>query len=476
MNMRYRNLRLIGLLFAMILPLQFAACGGGTGTPTPSNKDFPVVVFSDIHFNPLYDPSLFKKLVSADAGEWAGIFQTSGMKGPSAWGADTNYPLLVLALAGIQRNMGSCPLVIFTGDLLGHYLPQTFFSLYDPDNASHPTPEDVAAMKAFTDKTVAFVMQQVRSSVGAVPVMFALGNADSYTGLGPDSSFLSNTAEMFYSQFVNGTIDQQTFLNTYKSGGYYSAEPSGTNLTVIGLNTFEFSPAFKDVHAEAVAAELSWFDATLASAKARGRKVWLLMHVPPGADKYSTAQSVDADGHITTATMMWNQDYQNRFLDILAKYPGLIALTLTAHTHMDEYRIMSPGNVAETTPSVAPYFGNNPAFKVFTISSDTWKATDYTSLNYDLATTPEQFSRYYTFSAEYLMQGYLDDSLARLYPALVSNHDKRKFYRDGYFSGHNYTVPLGTTFDPITDKTWPVYWCGIGKMGQQELMDCVNSY
>jgi hypothetical protein len=74
------------------------------------------------------------------------------------------------------------------------------------------------------------------------------------------------------------------------------------------------------------------------------------------------------------------------------------------------------------------------------------------------------------------MQGYLDDSLARLYPALVSNHDKRKFYRDGYFSGHNYTVPLGTTFDPITDKTWPVYWCGIGKMGQQELMDCVNSY
>ena len=93
------------------------------------------------------------------------------------------------------------------------------------------------------------------------------------------------------------------------------------------------------------------------------------MHVPPGADKYSTALSADSNGHITTASMMWNQDYQTSFLQILSKYPGLITQTLTAHTHMDEYRIMSPGNLADTTPSIAPYFGNNPAFKVFTFSA-----------------------------------------------------------------------------------------------------------
>jgi hypothetical protein len=474
--MRYKGFRFLGLILALILQLQLAACGGGDGNPATPGGSFPVVVFSDIHFNPFYDRSLFSALNAADAGQWAGIFRTSGVTGPSAWGSDTNYPLFVIALAGIQRNLGACPLVVFTGDLLGHNLPQTFYSLYDPEHASHPTPEDVAAMKAFTDKAVAFVMQQVRSSVGAVPVVFALGNADSYTGLGPDSGFLSNTAEMFYSQFVNGTVDHQTFLDTYKSGGYYSAEPAGTNLMVIGLNTFEFSPIFGKLHENAVKAELAWFDAKLASARVGGKKVWLLMHVPPGADKYSTAQSVDSGGHITTATMMWNQDYQNRFLEILSKYPGLIALTLTAHTHMDEYRIMSPGNVADTTPSIAPYFGNNPAFKVFTISSDTLRATDYASLNYDLATTPEQFNRYYTFSTAYLLHGFLGDSLARLYPALATSQAKRAVYRESYFSGHNYIVPPDNTFNPITDKTWPVYWCGIGHMDEQGLIDCVNSY
>ena len=97
-------------------------------------------------------------------------------------------------------------------------------------------------MVAFTDKTVAFFMQQVRSAVGNIPVFFALGNADSYTGLGPDSTFLFNNAQAYYTQFVNGTVDQQTFLNTFTSGGYYTADPPGTNLRIIGLNTFEFLP------------------------------------------------------------------------------------------------------------------------------------------------------------------------------------------------------------------------------------------
>lgn len=468
------GIRLLALIFVLALQLQLAACGGSG--PAVNGGSFSVVVFSDIHFTPFYDPSLFSALNAADASQWAGIFQTSGIKGPSPWGADTNYPLLVLALSGIKQNLGASPLVLFTGDMLGHDLPQQFFSLYDPPNASKPTPADIAAMKAFTDKVVSFVLQQVRASVGNIPVMFAVGNADSYTGLGPDGSFLAATAETYYTQLVNGTVDHETFVHDFTSGGYYAAEPPGTNLMVIGLNTFEFSPDFDNIYADAVAAQLAWFDNTLNSAWKRWKKVWLLMHVPPGADKYSTAQSADANGHITTATMMWKQDYQKKFMQIVAKYPGLITQTLTAHTHMDEYRIMSPGNVADTTPSIAPYFGNNPAFKVFTISSATLRPTDYTALNYDLATTPEKFDRYYTFSQTYLMQDYLDDALTQLYPELATDSAKQASYRGIYFSGHNYTVPLVDTFNPITDKTWPVYWCGIKFMDEQSLVACVNSY
>ena len=478
MHTRCRCVRLFSLISALMLLMQLAACGD-SGT-SATNNSFPVVVFSDIHFDPFYDPSLFEALNAADVGQWEDIFRTSTIAGPSPWGSDTNYPLLTLALSSIKQNLGASPLIIFTGDILGHGLPIQY---YEKTHGDPLNPADVAAMKAFLRKTAAFVMQQIRASAGNIPVMFVLGNSDSYSDIEPaDSGFFSDTAELYYTEFVSGAADHQTFITDFTNGGYYAAEPAGTNVMVIGLNTYEFSPFFNDKYADAVSAQLNWLDNRLASAQAKGKKVWLLMHVPPGADKFSTAKSVDSNGHISTATMMWNQDYQGSqdhqgsFLQILSKYPGVITQTLTAHTHMDEYRIISPGNVAVTTPSIAPYFGNNPAFKVFTFSRATLKATDYTTMNYDLATMPGQFNRYYTFSTAYLMDGYLSDSLLQLYPLLFSHNAKQQLYRGNYFSGHNYTIPVGNELSPITDKTWPVYWCGIGHMDEQGLIDCVNSY
>ena len=471
-SFEYRKFCSVFIISMLIFSLS-GCTGTGNGNNT-TNNNFPVVVFSDVHFNPFYDPSLFTTLVAKDADHWATVFQTSPITAPSVWGADTNYPLLVIALSSIKQNLGTSPLIIFTGDILGHNFPKTFFELYGSQNP--PSDADVAAMKAFADKTVSFFMEQVRSTVGDIPVMFAVGNSDSYIGALPEPSFLSNTAELYYTQFLNGTVDHQTFLNTFTSGGYYSAEPAGMNLMLIGLNTVMFNYDFGDTLKSAVDAELAWFDLQLAQAQVAGKKVWLLMHIPPGADKNATAQSVDANGHITAATMMWNQDYQTSFLQILSKYPGLIIQMLSAHTHMDEYRIVSPNILADTTPSIAPYFGNNPAFKIFTFSQDTFKSTDYSIMNYDLATNPEQFNSYYTFSAAYFMYSFLNDSLLQLYPELATENAKQQLYRRHYFSGHNYSIPVTNTFNPITDKTWPVYWCGIGHMDEQGLINCVNSY
>ena len=169
---------------------------------------------------------------------------------------------------------------------------------------------------------------------------------------------------------------------------------------------------------------------------------------------------------------MWMPDYQTSFLQILSKYPGLITQTFAAHTHMDEFRIMSPGNVVEITQGITPRSGNNPAFKVFTFSGDTLTATDYTSFNYDLASTPPQFNTYYTFSTAYSLQGLLNGSLTQLDPLLATDSVRQALYRTYYFSGNAFA----TTSYPITDTNWPVYWCGIGHMDQQGFIDCVNSY
>jgi len=147
----------------------------------------------------------------------------------------------MLVLSGIQQNLGTSPLVIYTGDILGHNFMETFFELYgSPDN---PSLADIKAMESFANKTVAFFVDQVRSSVGTVPVMFALGNSDSYTGAVPEQSFLANTAELYYTNLLNSTTDHQEFLTTFKKGGYYSAEPPGPSRHF----SLTFSPFFTSV-------------------------------------------------------------------------------------------------------------------------------------------------------------------------------------------------------------------------------------
>jgi len=195
------------------------------------------------------------------------------------------------------------------------------------------------------------------------------------------------------------------------------------------------------------------------------------MHVPPGADYYKTAKLADSKGHIdtTSATMMWKTAYQTGFLQTVAKYPGVIAITLAGHTHLDEYRILPSSEVVEVTPALSTRNGNDPAYKIVTFASDTLKSTDYVSIRYDLTTKPVQFTPYYTFSTAYLLQGFLNDSLTQLFPVFKTNNQKQTLYRGYYYSGNN-------ALNPITNTNWPIYWCGIGNMGQPEFIDCVNSY
>jgi sphingomyelin phosphodiesterase acid-like 3 len=100
--------------------LLFGCSNGANTNPASAATTFPVVVFSDLHFNPFYDPTLFVSnptlCTTADPHTWASIFQTSTITTPSVWGTDTKYPLLVLALASITQNLGASPLVIYTGD------------------------------------------------------------------------------------------------------------------------------------------------------------------------------------------------------------------------------------------------------------------------------------------------------------------------------------------------------------------------
>ena len=459
--------RLLGLLSLLALVGIFLGCGAVTGTHPNVGSSYPVLVFSDIHFNPFDDPSLCPALDAADVSAWSGILQGSKTSTkPATANHDTNYPMLTIALSSIKQNLGTSSALIFTGDLLGHNFP-TYYSS-DCNNS------DPAAMQAFSIKTATFVMQQVRAAVGNVPVMFVVGNSDSYLGLGPDSSFLAGTVQSYYTNLLSGNQPgYASFFNTFTNGGYYSAEPLDAGLKVIALNTNPFAPPYPGMpsHDTAVYTELAWLDAELASAQAAGQKVWLLMHIPPGADTITSATNFAANGSLdsTTAAMMWVSDYQREFLRILAKYPGVISMTLGAHTHRDEFRVISAENTLDITPSISPCFGNNPAFKVFTFATGSYTPSDYRSVNYDLATAPAQFNPYYTFSQAYSLTGALDTSFAELAPGLVTNGATQSTFVNQYNSGDN-----SGGANPITPATWPVFACAVANVAQEDFMKCVN--
>jgi hypothetical protein len=457
--------------------------GGCNGASSATGSDnFPVLVFSDVHFQPYIHPfvpggttlnsltvpantDLVTQLVAANTPQWPAIFEGSLNAlnlSPSAPGSDTNYALLSMALASIKQNLGTCSAVIFTGDFLGHGLYQ-LYSQYSVD----AQPGDA---NTFVDKTLTFVLQQIRAAVGAIPVYFALGNCDSYTGDGPDSTFLANNAQQLYAQALNGGGNELDVIGSIANGGYYAIEPAGMNLMIVALNTFALSLGITP-DTTMIDDQFAWFEGKLAEASNAGKKVWLLMHAPPGAVESSTGMpaNYNGNGQITVANMMWVATSQDRFMDIIDKYPGVITMSLAGHTHMDEFRLMSPGNALAITAGISPFFGNNPAYKIFALDSVSLAPNDYTAVNCNLLPAPSQFGSYYTFSQAYALEGPLAGSLAELFPALLASSAAQTQYQGAFVSGNK-------AANSITGANWPVYWCGIGYMDETAFINAVNSF
>jgi hypothetical protein len=217
-----------------------------------------------------------------------------------------------------------------------------------------------------------------------------------------------------------------------------------------------------------------------------------MMHVPPGANTTETAQyaaknAAPSPGVDDEAAMMWQAQYQAEFMLILEKYPGLIAMGITGHTHMDEFRVLPTGDVLFGIPGISPVFGNNPAFKIFTIAQASQMPMDYQTINYNLAAlpAPAQYSSFYTFSTAYGATAgtTLASSTQQLYPQLTSSAAATASFINYYDAGNSasFAYPTGSgTSIPIpwnmaNTKNWPLFSCGFSQMDEPDYVDCVNS-
>ncbi len=458
----------ISLVLTVILIAGFA-----TGSSESSSQTLPVVVLADIHFNPFYDPGLFPDLVKSPVDLWDEIFESSDIIQPKSWGNETNYPLLLKILGEVRKQASSSPVVLFQGDILAHKFRDTFFNLYGN--------KDETILRSFVHKTVEFFVYKLRRALhNDAPVVFVLGNNDSYAGdyrLVPKGRFLAETAGLFYEMFLLREPDKSSFIETYSAGGYYKAEFCSSNAVFICLNTIMFSKHWfrnrTGQAGEAPERQLDWFEQSLAEACAVDKKVWLLMHIPPGVDVHGTVRKyMDKRGHISDALMMWKPEYQERFIEITRKYSETIQVCLAGHTHMDEYRIFFHGEDPEAiliTPALSPQFGNNPAFKVFRAFSQNWELLDYNSFSYSFGSLDKEFAPLYAFSRDYDLEAALIPSLNLLLQRLKTDETLRESYIRFYYSGND-------KLNRINEVNWPAYWCAIGNIDKGAYVGCVNHY
>jgi sphingomyelin phosphodiesterase acid-like 3 len=368
---------------------------GSAQTRAVSSGEVGALMVSDIHLDPFHDPAKAKLLEAAPESGWAAILRAPDAEDQAAAfaavqakcharGVDTPYVLLRSSLDAMQKQAPGTRFITVTGDLIAHAYPCRYKALVAGTD-----------YEAFVTRTITFVTQQLREAFPGVPVYVSLGNNDSGCAdyrLDAGGDFLKDTAAAMTAGLPAGARAEAA--KEYAVGGYYSSpmEPV-KKARVIVLNDIYWSPKYETcAGAEDTApgtAELAWLGQQLAAARASGERVWVMGHIPPGVNAFSTVKkgtNVCAGG---AAEMFLDADALDT---LLLQYPDVVRLGLFGHTHMDEMRLITLDDVraefisgdpgvykipVKVVPSISPVDGNNPSFTMAEVNAATADLKDY---------------------------------------------------------------------------------------------------
>jgi len=376
---------------AIVLAGTIGARGQGVGSAVKGSHGAPIatgLLLSDIHFDPFHDPAKAKRLDETEVTDWPTILaQPDAPDAAQAFdalqqkckarGVDTSYALLRSSLAAMQKQGASVGFVTVTGDLIAHGYPCRYKAAVGG-----------ADYEGFVTKTITFVTAMVRSAFPTVPVYVSLGNNDSGCAdyrLDAGGSFLHGTAEAMTAGLP--PAERAQAAREFAVGGYYSSAMAPfQKARVVVLNDIYWSPKYETCRGAADPApgdaELAWLGQELASARAAGEPVWVMGHIPPGVNAFSTVAKMTDVCAGDQAEMFLEADKLDALLE---QYADVVRLGLFAHTHMDELRVIGPENGAGTAhsvavklvPSISPVNGNDPSFTVARVNLKTATLEDY---------------------------------------------------------------------------------------------------
>jgi sphingomyelin phosphodiesterase acid-like 3 len=283
-------------------------------------------------------------------------------------GNDSNHGLLEQSIKAMQKTLPNPDFIVIAGDFIWHG---------DRNNAYKITKETKTAII----KTITDLFQQYFPHV---PVVTTLGNNDTY----------QEDYDIQNGEFLNLFADQwekggtKVFNAPFRQKGYYAytMTEKHPDLEFVVLNTtlLSVNNSSKGYNAKADTM-MRWLDNTLADAKSKGQKVWIVSHIPPGKNVYSILSK-------SSTTDMWYGNYSQTFTNLVVKYAPQIKLSIASHTHFNDFRVFCNAagqavSYMRIIPSISPNHYNNPSFEVADFDKD-YRLASETTYYLDLKNLP----------------------------------------------------------------------------------------
>jgi sphingomyelin phosphodiesterase acid-like 3 len=453
------------LLAALLLPAQ---------TPTKTtatDPTIPVLMLSDLHFDPFRNAAKVPKLAAVPTSEWAAILdqpdseadlqnaapaQACGTKG-----ADSSYALLTSSLKAEKIHAAGARFITISGDLLVHQFDCRYNALMKSGGKT--------GYAEFAEKTASFVIERVEATFPGVPVYVALGNNDSSCG-----DYKMDVADRFFAGTASAVIgglrgadaaELKQARADYEADGYFSVILPGmthkTRLLAIDdifMSRKHTSCADKADSAGADQA-IAWLKDQLHAASENGERIWVMGHIPPGIDVYATLRKGDICSGTKAETFLVAKD--GSLGDVIANNAGVIRLAIFGHTHMDEMKLFvseSGGKVPmKGVASISPVDGNIPSFTVARIDPATSEMSDYTVFTASNKTgIAATWSREYSFREAYHKQSFSALTLTGLASGFDADMPANTPASEAY---EQYFDP-GSPISPLV-IAWHEYACGI---------------
>ncbi len=444
------------------------------------------LLVSDIHFEPFWDPAKTLQIAAAPITGWNPILAEPPSpdraqrfaaleQGCHARGVDTSYPLLVSSLRAMQAHGSGATFITVSGDLISHEFSCKFAAVFPQGSP--------AARQAFAEKTIQYVLAQLRNAFPGVPVFAALGNNDSGCGdyqLDANSSFLADLAPSFVAD-VPASQRREAQRDFAADGDYSASLPTPIrNTRLLVLDDLFMSSSYAACSGKSdpapAAAQIAWLRIHLAQARRNHENIWFMAHIPPGVDPFSTVRKMpDLCGGENPQMFLSS----NALTEILGAFGDVVRLDLFAHTHMDELRLLTPSENPsqkppspqgiKLVPSISPVDGNNPSFTVARVDPASAILVDYTvfaaSNQTGIHTT---WAEEYDFDRAYQEPAFTPATLANLIAGFASDPSAQtpssQIYLRNYFVG-NRSLPL--------KAFWPQYACALSNLTASSYRACV---